>query len=187
MGGVPLKLNVAQLLKAPVGTTREYDLEETFREVEDQQLTRPVKVHLHLTRINDGVLARGDVETALGTPCGRCTEPAELPLRFHFDEQFRPTLDIATGHPLKEDEKDLAEPAYTVDANHLMDMDEVVRQGIVLEAPMHPLCRAECQGLCPGCGANLNDGACGCELDAPSGPMAAMLKDLAPLLTENRR
>jgi uncharacterized protein len=182
-----MKLNVAQLMKSPVGTTREYDLEETFVQVEDQQLTRPVKVHLHLTRINDGLLARGDVETALGTPCSRCTEPAEVPMRFHFDEQFRPTIDITTGHPLKDDDQDeVAEPVYTIDANHMMDIDEVVRQGVVLETPMHPLCRADCRGLCPGCGANLNDGACGCRMEAPSGPMAAILKELAPLLMENR-
>ena len=182
-----MKLNVAQLLKSPVGTTREYDLDETFLKVEEQQLTQPVQMHLHLTRINDGLLVRGDVDTALAAPCSRCTEPAEQRLRFHFDEQFRPTIDIASGQPLKGEEDDPAEPTYTIDANHLMDVDEVVRQGIVLEAPMHPLCRADCRGLCPRCGANLNDGACGCETDAPSGPLAAMLQDLAPLLSENRR
>ncbi|MFI5268655.1 MAG: YceD family protein [Chloroflexota bacterium] len=182
-----MKLNVAQLMKSPVGTTREYDLEETFGEIEDQRLTRPVKIRLHLTRINDGLLARGDVATALDAPCSRCTEPAEQALRFHFDEQFRPTIDIATGHPLKEDDKDVADPVYTVDSNHQMDLDEVIREGIVLEAPMHPLCRPDCQGLCPRCGANLNQGVCECDADAPSGPMAAILKDLAPLLTENRR
>lgn len=182
-----MKLNVAQLMKSPVGTTREYDLEEAFGSVEDQQLTQPVRLHLHLTRINDGLLARGDLETVLAIPCSRCTELAEQTLRFHFDEQFRPTIDIATGQPLKPDDDDDVEPVYTIDANHLMDMDEVVRQGVVLEAPMHPLCRPDCRGLCPRCGANLNEGACGCEVDAPSGPMAAMLKDLAPLIAERKR
>ncbi|HEX6510914.1 MAG TPA: DUF177 domain-containing protein [Chloroflexota bacterium] len=181
-----MKLNVAQLLKSPVGTTREYDLEETLREVEDQPLTRPVKVHLHLTRINDGLLARGDVETALAVACSRCTEPAEQPLRFHFDEQFRPSIDIATGQPVNDEEDDL-EPVYTIDSNHLMDVDEVIRQGIVLEAPMHPLCQPSCRGLCPTCGANLNEGACGCETEPPSGPMAAILKDLAPLVQRKER
>ena len=90
-----MKLNVAQLMKSPVGTTREYDLEETLREVEDQPLTRPVKVYLHLTRINDGVLARGDVETTLEIACSRCTEPAEQPVAFHFDERREQQLDAS--------------------------------------------------------------------------------------------
>ncbi len=182
-----MKLNVAQLMKSPVGATREYDLEETLREVEDQRLTRPVKVHLHLTRINDGLLARGDVETALAVDCSRCTEPAEQWLAFHFEEQFRPTIDIATGQPLKDEEEDPGNPVYTIDANHTMDVDEVVRQGVVIETPMHPLCGPDCQGLCPGCGANLNLGPCGCEPDAPSGPMAAMLKDLVPIVSHQRK
>src|SRR5947209_2985082 len=104
-----MKLNVAQQMKSPVGSTREYDLEETLSKVEDQPLTRPVKVHLHLTRINDGVLARGDVETALETLCSRCTEPAEQPLKFHFEEQFRPTIDVITGKPVKDEVEDPGE------------------------------------------------------------------------------
>jgi len=181
-----MKLNVAQLMKSPVGTTREYDVEETFREIEDQPLTRPVKVHLHLTRINDGLLARGDMDTALAVICSRCADPAEQPLRYHFEEQFRPTIDIATGQPLK-GEDDPGEPVYSIDANHLMDVDEVVRQGVVMEAPMRPVCKPSCQGLCPHCGANLNEGPCGCEGDAPSGPLAAMLKDLVPRLANDRK
>jgi uncharacterized protein len=180
-----LKLNVAQLMKSPVGTTREYDLEETFSQVEDQPLTRPVAVHLHLTRINDGLLARGDVRTGLEIACSRCLEPAEQPIAFHFEEQFRPTIDIVTGQQIKEDDDDAGIPVYAIDSNHLMDLDEVVRENIVLETPMHPLCKPGCEGLCPRCGADLNKGACGCEPEAPSGPMAAMLKDLAPLVRKN--
>lgn len=182
-----MKLNVAQLMKSPVGTTREYDLEERIERVEDQALTRPVKVHLHLTRINDGLLARGDVETALETVCSRCVEPAEQVLGFHFEEQFRPTIDILSGQPLKDEDDDPANPLYTIDANHLMDVDEVIREGVVIETPMHPLCQPDCRGLCPTCGANLNQRACGCEADAPSGPLAAMLKDVAPLVRERNR
>ncbi len=182
-----MKLNVAQLMKSPVGSTREYDLEEMFSKVEDQPLTRPVRVHLHLTRINDGVLARGDVDTALETACSRCVEPAEQPIRFHFEEQFRPTIDIATGQPVKADLDEPSDAAFTIDASHLMDVDEVVRQGIVIETPMHPLCQPACRGLCPRCGANLNQGACGCEPDALSGPMAAMLKELRIENLELRR
>jgi len=180
-----MRLNVAQLLKSPVGATRDYDLEETFSEIEDQHLTRPVKVHVHLTRINDGILAQGDLRTVIETLCSRCTEPAEQTIAYHFEEQFRPTIDIVSGHPLKEEDEDPTAPVYFIDANHNLDMDELLREGIVIETPMHPLCSAGCKGLCPTCGANLNLGKCGCEPDAPSGPLAAILKDLAPLVNEN--
>lgn len=180
-----MKLNVAQLLKAAVGSTREYDVEETFSEVEDQSLTRPVHVYLHLTRINDGILARGDVQTAIETACSRCVEPAEQPIAFHFEERFLPTIDISSGQAIEPEEEDPGDPVYTIDSNHNLDLDELVRQGIVIETPMHPLCTASCKGLCPRCGANLNQGACTCEPEPPSGPLAAMLKDLVPLVNEN--
>ncbi|MDE3074588.1 MAG: DUF177 domain-containing protein [Chloroflexota bacterium] len=175
-----MKLNVAQLMKEPVGSTREYELDETFREVEGQPLRGPVHLELQLTRINEGLLARGDVETVLLTTCSRCIEPAEQAIRFHFEEEFRPTIDIVTGQPVKPVDPD--EPAFTIDANHVVDMDEVVRQGVVMEAPMHPLCHASCRGLCPQCGNNLNQGPCGCRAEEPSGTMAALLKDLKPLI-----
>src|SRR5690349_1560645 len=121
-----MMLNVAQLLKSPVGSTREYDLEETLSRIEDQPLTQPVKVRLHLTRLNEGVLARGDVDTTLEAGCSRCAEQAQQPIHFHFEEEFRPTVDVVSGQPLEEEEDD-AEPVFTIDANHMMDIGEVVR------------------------------------------------------------
>ncbi|MBV8087929.1 MAG: DUF177 domain-containing protein [Chloroflexi bacterium] len=179
-----MKLNVAQLLKSPVGATRDYELEETFSEIEDQRLLRPVAVRVHLTRINDGILAQGDMRTAIEVLCSRCTEPAEQPIAYHFEEHFRPTIDIVTGHAVK-DEEHPDEPVYFIDANHNLDLDEVLREALVMETPMHPLCSPGCKGLCSRCGANLNQGRCFCEPDAPSGPMAAILKDLAPLVKPN--
>ncbi|MBV9119567.1 MAG: DUF177 domain-containing protein, partial [Chloroflexi bacterium] len=162
-----MKLNAAQLLKSPVGTTRDYELEESPNDIEGQRLTRPVAMHLHLVRINDGVLARGDVQTAIEAACSRCLEPVEQPIAFHFEEHFRPTIDILTGHPVKDEDEDSAEPVYVIDANHNLDLDEVVREGVLMEIPMHPLCRPECHGFCPACGANLNEGPCDC---APAPP-----------------
>jgi DUF177 domain-containing protein len=179
-----MKLNVAQLLKSPVGSTREYDLEESLSRIDDQAISQPVRVHLHLTRLNDGVLARGDVDTAVEAVCSRCVEPAQQQIRFHFEEQFQPTIDINSGQSLET--ADDAEPVFTIDAEHMMDVGEVVRQGIVMEAPMHPLCRPACRGLCPHCGANLNQGTCDCPPEAPSGPMADMLRDLVPIVKEGK-
>lgn len=181
-----MKLNVAQLLKSPVGSTREYDLEEMLSRIEDQPLTRPVRVHLHLTRLNDGVLARGDVDTVLETVCSRCVEPAEQPVRFHFEEEFRPSVDVNTGQALEDEDEDDAEPVFAIDAQHMMDVDEVVRQGIVLETPMHPLCQPACRGLCPRCGANLNQLRCDCSPEPPNGPLADILKDLVPIVKEGK-
>ncbi|HUP28016.1 MAG TPA: DUF177 domain-containing protein, partial [Chloroflexia bacterium] len=51
---------------------------------------------------------------------------------------------------------------FDIDANHMMDLSEPVRQAILVALPMKPLCREDCKGLCPNCGANWNDGLCDC-------------------------
>jgi uncharacterized protein len=50
--------------------------------------------------------------------------------------------------------------AFTIDQNHELDLREMVRQDILLELPMHTLCAETCRGLCPECGADLNEGSC---------------------------
>ncbi|HUZ78027.1 MAG TPA: DUF177 domain-containing protein [Chloroflexota bacterium] len=179
-----MKLNVAQLMKAAVGSTRAYTLDEALPEVEGVRLTRPVHLSIHLTRLNEGLLARGDVETHLEAMCSRCAEPADLPVAFHFEEELRPTIDIVSGQPV--DVPDEGEPVFRIDANHVVDLDELIRQGVVIEQPMHPLCSPTCRGLCPACGANLNLNLCSCQGSQPSGALAAALRDLRPLLLAPR-
>ena len=64
------------------------------------------------------------------------------------------------------------EEIYPID-DDVVDLGPLVRDAIVLELPMAPLCTQDCAGLCPQCGANLNEGACGCV--APSDPRWANL------------
>ncbi len=59
--------------------------------------------------------------------------------------------------PLPEDPS-----AFTLSANHESDLTEAVRQYTALAVPMKPLCQADCAGICPTCGQNLNQGACAC-------------------------
>ena len=55
-------------------------------------------------------------------------------------------------------------------ANHVLDMESLVVAAIVFELPLVPLCDEDCKGLCPTCGANLNEGPCGCEKEQSDGP-----------------
>ena len=55
-------------------------------------------------------------------------------------------------------------------ANHVLDMESLIVAAIVFELPLVPLCDEDCKGLCPTCGANLNEGPCGCEKEKSDGP-----------------
>ena len=98
-----------------------------------------------------------------------------MPVRFALEEEFHPTIDIVTGAnlPILSDE----EPATRIDAHHILDLTEVVRQNILLAIPPYPVCRSQCAGLCPQCGQNWNEGTCDCTDDQVD-PRLQVLKKL---------
>ena len=116
----------------------------------------------------------GDVTTRIEVECSRCLEPCVVPMQVHFEETFQPSVNMMTGVPLPPSE----DAALQIDEHHLLDLSEIVRQYILTNMPLHPVCRPDCQGLCPECGADLNQGPCSCASLPTSGPFAA----LAPLL-----
>ena len=69
-----------------------------------------------------------------------------------------------------------------------VDITDDVREAILLALPVNPRCRPDCRGLCPTCGANLNENACGCPAKAESGPWSALdaLDLAAPKKPRNR-
>ena len=158
-----MQVNVAQLLKSPVGTVREYDIEATVPSLDDgMQIIRPVVGRICLTRINGGVLAQGHVSTEVELTCDRCLGLFSLSVEFDLEEQFVPVVDVDTGKWLKLEEVD---PVLLIDDHHILDLAEVFRQAIYLELPMHPICGPDCQGLCPRCGQSFDIGPCDCVND----------------------
>lgn len=164
--------NVAQLLKQPVGATRKLNLDTPELRLEDHSMVMhgsgPMTAHdltgsAKATRINDGVLVQGDVAAIVGMECSRCLTDLSLPVEAVLEDQFQPIVDVLTGTPIQRAEYEDNDAAFQIDANHLMDLSEPVRQAILVALPMKPLCRDDCAGLCPICGANLNEGPCGCE------------------------
>ncbi len=104
------------------------------------------------------VLFRGALEAGLAPPCRRCLETAEVELHLPLD------LVWTVPDELGEEDGELRtlDPLATE-----LDVGEVFREELILAAPHYPLCRPECQGLCPRCGANRNEVTCDCTLEEP--------------------
>ena len=96
--------------------------------------------------------------------CGRCLDPARSTITSEVSEEFLPSTNIVTGLP-ENVEADLEAPR--VNANHELDVTDIIRQDIVVQQPLQPLCRPDCPGLCPDCGRELQTGACGCAEERP--------------------
>jgi uncharacterized protein len=176
-----MQFNVAQLLKAPIGTSRAFDVAADFGLIEENPTTRPVTGSVRVTKTKRGVLIDARLKTAVVLQCGRCLEEGETPIDVHIQEEFLPTIDLATGLVVTLDQED--SEAFRVGEDHILDLEEPLRQYALLAMPLKPLCQPDCRGLCPSCGRNLNIGACDCrseQADNPLAPLASLLQQLAP-------
>jgi len=168
-----MQVNVAQLLQAPVGTTRYYRVDE-YVSFAGESRERRVQGEKWLVRMPRSVLVRVELYTEVELTCSRCLGRYQAPVMLRFEEEYMPAVDIVSGLPLPAPE----EPGtFTIDNHHVLDITEAVRQYTLMAIPMKPLCREECAGLCPECGHNLNQGPCGCPPQVAD-PRWSVLKKL---------
>ncbi len=167
-----MQINVSQLLKSPVGSTRSYEVSEI---VDIDGCNSRVEGKVKLTRTKQGILAEGPLRTEFEFTCSRCLSLFSCPLTLNIEEEYLPTTDVVTGTPLSPPD----EPGFfTIDERHTLDLTEAIRQYTLLAIPMKPLCSEDCAGLCPSCGRNLNEGPCSC-LPQTTNPRWSELNKLA--------
>jgi uncharacterized protein len=153
-----MEINVSQLLKETIGSSRRYKIDETI-DIDENKRDCRVGGEVSLMRTQRGVLVRGKMHTGLQLTCSRCLGAFSYPLSISFEEEYIQSIDVNSGLPLNSS----GEPgSFIIDEHHVIDLTEAVRQYALLAIPMKPLCRGDCAGLCPECGRNLNQGPCGC-------------------------
>jgi uncharacterized protein len=131
----------------------------------------PLTGRVHLSRHGKDVLVRGQIEGRLKLTCGRCLEAFELPIAADFD------LLLAPGpEPVSDKEEELSTPELDLDfySDEIVDLEGIIKEQIILQIPLKPLCREDCRGLCPHCGADLNQGKCACSEAKFDSPFAAL-------------
>lgn len=150
-----MQFNVVQLLKEPIGSTRQYELTEDINNLDPELAPLgPLVGEVQFMRTNSGLLAWGELSTAVQVACGRCLEPLAQTVRFSIEENFRPLVNAETGHLIRPDEfegeeEDLEDDALIINEQHLLDLTEVVRQNIWVAIPTYPSCNWAGKGECP--------------------------------------
>jgi len=109
----------------------------------------PIDLDLRLEAVVEGVLVSGTARALALGECVRCLDPVEMSVEAELQELFA-YPDRIEMDPASEDEVSLL-------SDDLLDLEPVLRDQVVLDLPFQPLCRPECRGLCPLCGARLND------------------------------
>ncbi len=129
-----------------------HDLEFVGREIE---IKDGISLELDIYNTEDSFLVEGTIETVLILTCSRCLEKYESPAKIDISEEV-----------MKSDMEDRDE----------LLIDEIIVDNIILSLPIKTLCSEDCQGICPHCGQNLNEGECDCEVESID-PRLEKLKD----------
>ncbi len=124
----------------------------------------PVVLDVTLSSYPGGITADGAVTASWRGECRRCGGPVEGRVEARVKERFAPTGGT-----------DQDEEAYPLTGDEL-DLEPLARDAVLLELPLAPLCREDCAGLCPTCGANRNTETCDCA--PPVDPRWAALDTL---------
>ncbi len=123
----------------------------------DFSLPEGIDYDLMLTNAGEGILATGILTAHVVGPCDRCLSDAEFDVSGEVDEYYLFEEPEDTGGGDDEDEIDFS----LVSADSTIDLSGALLSALVMETPFVVLCRPDCRGLCPVCGANLNEEGCG--------------------------
>lgn len=154
-----LRIDLAEVRVGPVQTTGELAADDPLLGEVDpsMMLAAPVRVKGRLSSAGEGKYYwRASLETVVRAECRRCLVAVEVPVSASLGVIFAHEGDV-----VEED------GCYVIPARaRTLNLAEPVREEVLLALPRFVECRPDCRGLCPKCGANLNDGPCGC---APAG------------------
>jgi uncharacterized protein len=161
----PFQLNVGFIIHQTVGYSREFFFNYP-------NLLLPSDINLYnldvkalVSRTTEGLLLQVRINTSTGATCSRCLEPFTLHLEVDFTELF-----FFRSHAKSDAEQIVPETGR-------IDLSPLINDYVVLELPINPTCREDCQGLCPICGESLNEKSCNHEAVSVD-PRLAVLKTL---------
>ena len=139
----------------------------------DFTVVSPASLSGEVRKDGERIRLQGRLTATLEVACSRCLEPLSVPVDLPLDLLFlpaTPAAGTAHGRAVVDDDDD-GEPVADDDLgvsyykDDVLDLGEIAREQFYLALPMKPLCREDCQGLCPVCGINRNRETCTCQHD----------------------
>ncbi|MFN8419027.1 MAG: DUF177 domain-containing protein [Anaerolineae bacterium] len=164
-----LKIQIGFLLNETVGESRDTEFDVPHLLVDNDLLLEHLSGKLHFSRNSRGVLVQGKLHAQLHGECTRCLEQAPINVELPIEELY-----VSPPQPDAE---------FSIPESGILDLAPLIREEVIVQTPITVLCRPDCAGLCPTCGANLNEGPCDCERDTID-PRLAALKALRDQLQD---
>ncbi|KPK98644.1 MAG: hypothetical protein AMJ95_03230 [Omnitrophica WOR_2 bacterium SM23_72] len=134
-----MKIDVRQVPQEGLVLTEAFEARTLDLETETIRFSGPLTTTAAVSKVAQALSVHLALSATLRCVCSRCLNEFETKLDKKFDLHY----------PVK-------------DSEPVIDLNPDIREEIIIEYPIKSLCRDECQGLCPKCGKNLNEGKCGC-------------------------
>jgi len=147
-----LRLNVGFIVHQTIGFCRDFDFNIPEIKLEDDLLLKNLSGIVRVTRTPQGLLVQVKMRASSLINCARCLED--------FDQ----LLDIDFSDLYAFDHRSVTDSGLILPDNGHINLAPLVREFMLLEVPINPICRSDCRGLCLECGANLNIAPCDHQL-----------------------
>jgi len=161
----PLRLNVGFVVAQSAGFIRDIPFDFPHVNIPPDLRVENLTGMVRTTRTPQGILLRADLQGDVSMECVRCLTDFQQSLHVDFTELYAFS------------QRYMTESGLIMPESGIIDLSPVLREYILLEIPISPLCRPDCKGLCPVCGNNLNESTCNHD-DEAGDPRLASLKKL---------
>ena len=162
--GMAHRILVSDLLAKPGSSRKESGTVRLDIDMTNASVHADATYEATLRSLTDGLVARGDATTIADLACNRCLEINPTEIIVPFEQVYRL-------------EPQDADDEMPIEKKSWIDLEPAIHDEVTLSLPIAPVCRADCLGLCPTCGANLNNEPCDGHEEELDSPFAA-LKDL---------
>lgn len=141
----PLRFNVGFLLNQNIGSNRDIHFEYPELTLKPDLVLTDFSGVARVSRTPQGIFVQGDFQGKAPAECVRCLTDFNQPLHATFEELYA------------FDRRSVTESGLILPEDANIDLEPLVREYLLIEMPISPVCQPDCKGLCPVCGSNLNE------------------------------
>lgn len=152
-------INVNKISEKGISFTDSVEIDGNSLLEKDSSFLEELNYQILFKREGNRIKAQGRIRTRISLPCVKCLEYFDLKINSKFDIILFP-LELLTQ---KNSSLEAEEMEYIFYEEDQIDLNKILVEQINLFIPMHPQCHADCRGICPNCGSNLNASSCQCE------------------------
>lgn len=136
-------------------------------------ITSPLKGELRLDKVGNEIFVRGYTAAEIELTCSRCLNSFRKEVSLDISLAYHPLSELKGDEVYELHDEEMEVDFYSGDE---IDIDSLIEEELILSIPMKPLCREDCRGLCPNCGADLNISSCECPMEAMDERFAILKK-----------